>query len=58
MKIDELSIDHNALRLIKDLELWACNEDTKGDENWRLMTLGYISGIIDMAEELKKVLHE
>ena len=56
MKIDELSIDHNAIRLIKDLSLWDMCERTDGDDNFRIMSLGYIQGVCDLAEELKKVL--
>lgn len=56
MKIDEESINHNAVGLIKDVMPWdMCGEH--GDDNIsRAMTLGYIQGICDLAEELKKVL--
>lgn len=55
MKIDEASINHNALRLIDDIVTW----DLSGNEEMhdiQLMTLGYIKGITDMAEALKEVL--
>lgn len=56
MKIDELSIDHNAIRLIKDLLPWEMCDRADGDDNLRIMSLGYIQGVCDLAEELKKVL--
>ncbi len=58
MKIDEASINHNALRLID--EIISCPfdycEDKPEEDHMRLLTLGEISGIIEMANEMKKVL--
>lgn len=58
MKIDEGCINHNALRLIEEIVTHAY--DVSGgevsDDHWRLMVLGEISGIIDLARALKEVL--
>ena len=58
MKIDEASINHNVVRLIKDLDLWDMSGETDGEDRLRIMTLGYIQGACDLANELKKVLAE
>lgn len=58
MKIDEGCMNHNAVRLIRDLSIWELCEDTEEDDNLRTMSLGYIRGVCDMADELKKVLNE
>lgn len=60
MKIDEGCINHNAVRLIKNLvglryEL-IMGEQTDEERGFLLMTLGEIGGIIDMAEIMKEVL--
>lgn len=55
MKIDEASINHNALRLIKDTIIWELSADEKMHDV-QLMTLGYIEGITEMAEALKEAL--
>lgn len=54
MKIDEECINHNVTNLIDGLLLWDMLDE--GDERLRLMTLGYIQGMIELAGELKKVL--
>lgn len=58
MKIDEASINHNALKLID--EIISCPfdycEDTPEQDHMRLLTLGEISGVIAMANAMKKVL--
>ena len=56
MKIDEASINHNVVRLIKDLDPWDMSGETDGEDRLRIMTLGYIQGACDLANELKKVL--
>lgn len=56
MKIDEASINHNATLLVKDLIVWDMCDRTDSDDNLRIMSLGYIQGVCDMAEQLKKVL--
>ena len=54
MKIDEESINHNAVRLIDELDVW----DLIGDDmhDYQVMTLGYIKGVTEMAKALKEVL--
>ena len=56
MKITEDCINHNALRLIRDVagECWTGSEM----EHYPQMLLAYIHGVTDLAEELKKVLSE
>ena len=56
MKINEEDINHNAVRLISELNVWdlAGNED--GDDGFRIMTLGYINGVTELARALKEVL--
>ena len=59
MKVTEDSINHNAVRLIK--ELVATRYDMIDDKpaqerGFMLMTLGEIAGMIEMAEALKEVL--
>ena len=56
MKIDESCINHNAVRLISELNIW----DMFGDEDngLRIMALGYIQGVCELAEEMKKVIKE
>ena len=60
MKIDESCIDHNTVRLIRDLidsryEL-IDNDKPAQERGYTLMTLGEIAGIIEMAEAVKEVL--
>ncbi len=54
MKIDEPCIDHNAVRLIKELV------DTRYDmtdlPDIMKMTIGEIGGILEMAKAMKEVL--
>ena len=57
MKIDEACVDHNAVMLIKDLTTCLYDMvDGEHDRTFALMTLANILGVIEMAEELKKVL--
>ena len=56
MRIDEACINHNVVRLINDLEMWNRTSDSRLDENMRIMALGYIKGITELAEILKEVL--
>lgn len=58
MKIDKECINYNMVRLI-DAEVDCPNEysDDKYDHD-RLITLGYIQGVLQLGEELKKVLDE
>ena len=62
MKIDEGSINHNAVRLIGELidsryELIMNEDKTKEERGYMLMTLGEIGGIIEMAKAMKEVLN-
>ena len=58
MKIDEACINHNAVRLIN--EIVGCPyeyaEQDKNADHCRLMTIGAVRGVLDMAEEMKKAL--
>lgn len=63
MKITEDSINHNAVRLIKELvdtryDMIAGDKDMAmtAERGFVLMTLGEIGGALALAEELKKVL--
>lgn len=58
MKIDEASINHNAVRLIKELQIWDMFDATESDNNLRIMALGYVQGVCELADELKQVLAE
>lgn len=60
MKIDEASINHNALRLIQDEASWVMNVDNIETENAMsaIVTLAKIDGICSLSEELKKTLRE
>ena len=56
MKIGAEDINHNAVRLIDDLMIWdLCGHE---DDIIRVMALGYIAGVNDLAKQLKKVLAE
>lgn len=54
MKIDEASINHNALRLIEDLV--DDRYEYRDLPDYMRMTLGEIGGIIMMAKAMKEVL--
>lgn len=58
MKIDEATINHNALKLID--EMISCPFDYCGEkpeeDHMRLVTIGEIAGVIEMANAMKKVL--
>lgn len=60
MKIDESSINHNAVKLIADLV--ECRYETidgdnpKVERGFVLMTLGEIAGVIEMAKAMKEAL--
>lgn len=65
MKIDESCINHNAVKLIDELSASAydfCSLKAENamsereNQNFALMTLGNICGVIDMARALKEVL--
>ena len=59
VKIDTESINHNAVRMIKDLiesRYEMIGDATAEERGYLLMTLGEITGIIEMAEAMKEVL--
>lgn len=67
MKIDESCINHNAVKLIEELSASAydfCSlkaEDAMSErenQNFALMTLGNIVGVLEMARAMKEVLKE
>ena len=47
-------IDRIAVELMTDLDVWAMNDNSVPDGNLRVMTLGYISGVTDMAKAIKR----
>ena len=60
MKINEECVNHNAVRLIKDLlesRYDLIEEDKQNQERgYLLMTIGEIAGIIEMTDAMKEVL--
>lgn len=57
MKIDESGINHNAVRLIDDIVTdFVDNNLVECDSNYKEITIGYIKGICDMVNAMKKVL--
>lgn len=54
--IDEKAITETAFDLIYDLELWSCG--LGDDDKDRVMTLGYVAGITEMANNLKRILRD
>ena len=61
MKIDESSINHNAMRMIKEfvgIPLEYCDTTDHNADGCRIVTLGVVYGVIILADELKKLLKE
>ena len=61
MKIDEGCINHNALKLIKDVsgfveETILTHTDNKTNADTLVYVSGYARGVLEMAEALKEVL--
>lgn len=58
MKINEANIDYNAQRLISEIigEPFEYNDENKGDEYIRTLTIGECKGVLLMAEVMKAVL--
>lgn len=57
MKITDDCIDYNTVRLIdEDTDPWALSGQSDDMDNERLIMLGYIRGVIDMANAMKEVL--
>ena len=59
MRINEENINHNAVRMIKELTESRYDmtmEATAEERGYFLMTIGEIAGIIEMADAMKEVL--
>lgn len=57
MKITDDCIDYNTVRLIdEDTDPWELSGQSDDMDNERLIMLGYIRGVIDMANAMKEVL--
>lgn len=61
MKVDKETIDYNTVRLIAEAmgtryDMIMPKSDAYAERGYMLMTLGEISGIIQMGEALKEVL--
>lgn len=57
MKITEECIDYNTVRLIdEDTDPWELSGQSDDMDNERLIMLGYIRGVLDMAKAMKEVL--
>lgn len=57
MKITEDCINHNAMKLIDDNNVtWEMYEANGDADNQRLISMGYNSGVMDMAKVMKEVL--
>lgn len=61
MKIDESSINHNAMRMIKEIvgiPSEYCDTIDHDADGFRIAPLGAVYGVIMLADELKKLLKE
>ena len=57
MKISAENIDYNTVRLIdENTDPWALSGQSDDMDNERLIMLGYIRGVLDMAKTMKEVL--
>lgn len=57
MRITEDCINHNAMKLIDDNNVpWEMYEANGDADHQRLITMGYVRGVLDMAEAMKEVL--
>ena len=58
MKIDENTINHNALRLCGNVseDVWDIVSDNENAEKRAIARLCYINGVYDMANAMKEVL--
>lgn len=56
MKIDEDCVNYNCTRLIEEYTqcIWEMEDDNQ--DHIRLMTLGFIRGVLEMGEAMKEVL--
>ena len=60
MKIDEACINHNAVKLISEIVgiPYEYGDQDETADHFRLMTLGAVRGVLDMAKAMKEVLSE
>ena len=59
MKITEDCINHNAMKLIDESNLpWEMYEANDDADHQRLISMGYNSGVLDMAKAMKEVLKQ
>lgn len=59
MKITEDCINHNAMKLINESNLpWEMYEANDNADHQRLISMGYNSGVLDMAKVMKEVLKQ
>lgn len=58
MKIDEACIDHNAVKLINEIVgiPYEYGDQDETTDHLRLLTLGTVRGVLDMAAAMKKAL--
>ena len=57
MKITEDCINHNAMKLIDENNVpWEMYEANDDADHQRLISMGYNSGVMDMAKAMKEVL--
>lgn len=58
MKIDEACIDHNAVKLISEIvgNPYEYGDQDETADHCRLMTIGAVREVLDMAEAMKEVL--
>ena len=57
MKITEDCINHNAMQIIDENNVpWEMHEADDNADHQRLITMGYVRGVLDMAEAMKEVL--
>ena len=58
MKIDESCIDHSATKIIDEYMGDPCEySDQQNDcDHMRLITIGYVRGVLELAKELKEEL--
>lgn len=57
MRITEDCINHNAMQIIDENNVpWEMYEANDDADHQRLITMGYVRGVLDMAEAMKEVL--
>ena len=57
MRITEDCINHNVVRLIKENSLpWEMYEQNDDSDHQRIITLGFIDGVLAMADCMKELL--